>query len=55
MGDDREDKRLPYTYLAGIVSRGPRVCGTKGFPAVYTVIVFFVVCFLQLFFTFQFK
>lgn len=49
MGDDREDKRVPYTYLAGIVSRGPRVCGTKGFPAVYTVIAFSLIVSVLLF------
>lgn len=36
MGVDRTDRRLPYTYLAGIVSRGPRTCGTASFPAIYT-------------------
>lgn len=37
MGDDKTNKRLPITYLAGIVSRGPQDCGTAGYPAIYTV------------------
>ena len=26
----------PYWYLAGLVSYGPRTCGMKGVPGVYT-------------------
>lgn len=37
MGDDKTNKKLPFTYLAGIVSRGPQDCGTPGYPAIYTV------------------
>lgn len=36
MGLDQTDRLFPYTYLAGLVSRGPKMCGTPGFPAVYT-------------------
>lgn len=47
VGVDNTD--VPYTYLAGVVSRGPTQCGTKDFPGVYTVfhlfITFFVVNF----------
>lgn len=30
MGEDLLNGFNPYTYLAGIVSFGPRACGTKG-------------------------
>ncbi|XP_055323307.1 serine protease easter-like isoform X2 [Sitodiplosis mosellana] len=34
--DDKTSRGIPYTYLAGIVSRGPQRCGTPGYPAIYT-------------------
>lgn len=40
MGDDFSNSLSPYSYLAGIVSFGPRICGTPGFPGVYTVMKF---------------
>lgn len=39
MAVDRSNTYMPYTYLVGIVSRGPSDCGTKGIPGVYTVII----------------
>lgn len=38
MGEDFSNSLSPHSYLAGIVSFGPKICGTPGFPGVYTVI-----------------
>lgn len=38
MGEDFSNSLSPHSYLAGIVSFGPQICGTPGFPGVYTVI-----------------
>lgn len=36
MAQDRSDSKNPIQYLVGIVSFGPRQCGTRGWPGVYT-------------------
>lgn len=39
MGEDYTDPLRPQSFLVGLVSFGPRICGTPGFPGVYTVIL----------------
>lgn len=41
MGEDFTDPLRPLSFLVGIVSFGPRFCGTPGFPGVYTVSLIF--------------
>lgn len=43
MAEDSSNPLNPYSYLAGIVSFGPRNCGTAGFPGVYTVTIIILV------------
>lgn len=36
------DSVTPYWFLAGVVSYGPRDCGTAGFPGVYSKVADFL-------------
>lgn len=36
MDIDHTNPNAPYWYCAGIVSFGPKTCGQKGIPGVYT-------------------
>lgn len=42
MADDFTNPFSSHSYLAGVVSFGPKTCGTRGFPGVYTVSIFLV-------------